>query len=173
MNNRPYPFKAACLTLLLFPSWAPADDGFLDGGEIELDLRNFYINQDQRSGDPDYSRVEEWGQGFLLDAQSGYTPGTIGVGLDLLGQFGIRLDGGGRSGKEGITRDPGSLFPLEDDGARTEFGRIDFTAKARIADTELKIGTMRPSLPVLRNNDSRLLPQTFRAPTCNRKTSQT
>lgn len=162
MNNRLFPVKAACLTLLAFPLCVLADEGFVDGGEIELDLRNFYINQDQRSGEPDYSRVEEWGQGFLLDAQSGYTPGTLGFGLDLLGQFGVRLDGGGRSGKEGIKRDPGSLFPLENDGARSEFGRIDVTAKARISDTELKVGTMRPSLPVLRNNDSRLLPQTFR-----------
>lgn len=161
MNNRLFPANAATLPLLAIPFCALADNGFADGGRIELDLRNFYINQDQRSGEPGYSRVEEWGQGFLLDAQSGYTPGPLGFGLDALGQLGVRLDGGGRSGKEGITRDPGSLFPLEDDGARTEFSRIDLTAKARIAGTELKVGTMRPSLPVLRNNDGRLLPQTF------------
>lgn len=162
MNTRLFPVKAASLYLLFIPFAAVAKGSFLEDGSAELDLRNFYINEDQRSGDPDYSRVEEWGQGFLLDAESGYTPGTVGFGIDLLGQLGVRLDGGGRSGKEGITRDPGSLFPLKDNRARSEFSRIDITAKARISDTELKVGTMRPSLPVLRNNDSRLLPQTFR-----------
>ncbi len=131
-------------------------------GSVELELRNFYINQDQRSGDPDYSRVEEWGQGAILDLQSGYTSGNVGFGLDVLGQFGFRLDGGGRADKPGSTREPGELFPLEDGKAASEFGRIDPTAKVRVWNSELRVGTLRPDLPVLIRNDSRLLPQTFR-----------
>ncbi|SDR86655.1 outer membrane porin, OprD family [Halopseudomonas xinjiangensis] len=131
-------------------------------GSVELELRNFYINQDQRSGDPDYSRVEEWGQGVILDLESGYTPGTVGFGVDVLGQFGFRLDGGGRSDKPGSTREPGDLFPLEGGKAASEFGRIDPTAKARAWNSELRLGALQPDLPVLIRNDSRILPQTFR-----------
>src|SRR5690606_39406941 len=41
------------------------------------------------------SKAEEWAQGFILRASSGYTAGTVGVGVDLLGQLGIKLDSGG------------------------------------------------------------------------------
>ncbi|UAW99209.1 OprD family outer membrane porin [Halopseudomonas nanhaiensis] len=128
----------------------------------ELELRNYYINQDQRSGDPDYSRVEEWGQSFILNLDSAYTPGTVGFGMDLLGQYAVRLDSGGRIGKDDLTRQPGDLFPLDDGQAADDFGRLDLTLKARAADTTLKLGAFEPDMPVLIRNDSRLLPQVFR-----------
>ncbi|WP_150299714.1 OprD family porin [Pseudomonas profundi] len=154
--------SAVAAGLLGLPCLSMAEDGFVTGSKIELNLRNFYINQDQRSGDPGYSKAEEWGQGFLLDARSGYTPGAIGFGVDLLGQLGVRLDGGGRSGKTGLSRNPGVIFPLDDDQAASDFSRLDVAAKARISKTELRVGVLQPSLPVLTRNDGRLLPQTFR-----------
>ena len=145
------------------PSLASAADGFVEGASATLGLRNFYINQDNRSGDAAPSKAEEWGQGFLLDFQSGYTQGPVGFGLDALGQVGIRLDSGGRLGKADRSRDPGIVFPVENDGsAVSDFSRIDFTAKAKVSNTELRYGTLLPKLPVLTLNDGRLLPQTFR-----------
>lgn len=154
--------SAVAAGLLGLPALSIAQDGFVSGSKIDLKLRNFYINQDQRSGDPGYSKAEEWGQGFLLDARSGYTPGVVGFGVDVLGQLGVRLDGGGRSGKTGLSRNPGVMFPLDDDQAASDFSRLDVAAKARISETELKVGVLQPSLPVLTRNDGRLLPQTFR-----------
>ena len=145
------------------PTLASATDGFVEGASATLGLRNFYINQDNRSGAASPSKAEEWGQGFLLDFRSGYTQGPVGLGLDVLAQAGIRLDSGGRQGKAGRSRDPGIVFPVDDDGsAIAEFSRIDFTAKARVSNTELKYGILLPKLPVLTYNDGRLLPQTFR-----------
>ena len=125
-------------------------------------MRNFYINSDQRSGDPGYSRVEEWGQGAIVHLESGYTPGVVGFGVDVLGQYGVKLDGGGRLGKPDLTRQPGELFPLDDGEPVDEFGRVDFTGKLRTLNTVLKVGALEPDLPVVIRNDSRLLPQTFR-----------
>ncbi|MEO1819773.1 OprD family outer membrane porin [Pseudomonas sp.] len=127
---------AASLLGLVQPALA---GGFVEDSKATLDTRNFYINQDNRSGDAAPSYAEEWGQGFLLNFQSGYTDGPVGVGLDALAQLGIRLDSGGRTTKAGRSRNPGSVFPLDSDGsAVNEFSRIDFAAKARVADTELR-----------------------------------
>ena len=156
--------RAGSFALLLcgLPALADAQSPLVADGNAELELRNFYINQDQRSGEPDYSRIEEWGQSFILGLESGYTPGTIGFGMDLLGQYALRLDSGGRVGKADLTRQPGDLFPLQGDQAAQDFGRVDLTFKARTAQTTLKLGAFEPDMPVLIRNDSRLLPQVFR-----------
>lgn len=152
---------ASALTTLSIP--ALADNGFISDSKANLALRNFYINQDNRSGSASPSKSEEWGQGFLLDLRSGYTTGAVGFGLDATGQFGIRLDSGGRTDKPGRDRNPGAVFPLDsDNSAVSEFGRLDLTAKARLSNTELRAGALLPKLPVLTYNDGRLLPQTFR-----------
>ena len=156
--------SAIALGLLsTLPTLAQAGEGFVEGASATLSARNFYFNQDNRSGAASPSKSEEWGQGFLLNFQSGYTAGPVGFGLDALGQVGIRLDSGGRTTKADRDRNPGALFPLEDDGsAVSNFSRIDFTGKARIGKTELRLGALQPKLPVLTFNDGRLLPQTFR-----------
>ena len=157
------PLAGAVAVALLGLSQTTQASGFVADSKATLDTRNFYINQDNRSGDAAPSYGEEWGQGFVLNFQSGYTDGPIGFGLDALAQLGIRLDSGGRTTKADRSRNPGIVFPLDSDGsAVNEFSRIDFAAKARISDTELRYGVLQPKLPVLTYNDGRLLPQTFR-----------
>ncbi|MFN3581280.1 MAG: OprD family porin [Pseudomonas sp.] len=160
------PLASAVLVALLSSSLATlaqANEGFIEGSKANLGLRNFYINQDFRSSPAAPSKAEEWGQGFLLNFQSGYSTGPVGLGFDALGQLGIRLDSGGRTDKAGRSRNPGIVFPLDDNNsAVSEFSRLDLTAKARISKTELKIGGLQPRLPILSLNDGRLLPQTFR-----------
>ncbi|VTP96549.1 putative porin [Pseudomonas aeruginosa] len=68
-------------------------EGFLEDSRASLALRNFYMNRDFRDG-AGRAKSEEWAQGFLFDYRSGYTEGTLGVGLDLLGKLGVRLDSG-------------------------------------------------------------------------------
>ncbi|WP_304640268.1 OprD family outer membrane porin [Pseudomonas sp.] len=59
------------------------------------------------------------------------------------------LDSGERTDKVGRTRNPGTVFPLDDDNsAVSNFGRVDFTAK-RVSATELRVGMLQPRLPVL------------------------
>ncbi|AZE14195.1 Outer membrane low permeability porin OccK8/OprE [Pseudomonas chlororaphis subsp. aureofaciens] len=151
--------------------------GFIEDSKATLGLRNFYINNDNRDSAANsaankaagvQSKNEEWGQGFIFNFTSGYTEGTVGFGLDAIALLGVRLDsGGGTNGSSPKTRTNygsygGTVFPSESNGdAVNQFSSLGLTAKAKISQTELKLGTLQPKLPVIVTNDGRLLPQTF------------
>jgi hypothetical protein len=137
--------------------------GFIEDSKATLGLRNFYINTDNRSGAANPSRNEEWGQGFDLRFISGYTQGTVGFGVDAIGLLGVRLDsGGGTNGAANGAAYGGTVFPSESNGEAVDnFSSLGLTAKAKISQTELKLGTLQPKLPVIVTNDGRLLPQTW------------
>ncbi|MBC3372833.1 OprD family porin [Pseudomonas sp. SWRI92] len=147
----------------LLPLATANAEGFIDDSKLKLQLRNVYFNENfrdehgmsARSARTAKSERTEWAQGFLLDYQSGFTPGTLGFGVDALGLLGVKLDSGrGRSGT--------GLLPVHDDGrAADEFASAGMTAKARVAKTTVKYGTLLPKNPVLIYNDARLLPQTY------------
>ena len=147
----------------LLPLASASAEGFIDDSKLKLQLRNVYFNENFRdehglsakSARTAKSERTEWAQGFLLDYQSGFTPGTIGFGVDALGLLGVKLDSGrGRSGT--------GLLPVHDDGrAADEFASLGMTAKAQLAKTTVKYGTLLPKTPVLIYNDARLLPQTY------------
>ncbi len=141
-------------------------EGFLDDSKATLKLRNFYINTDNRDSGTTAAQQKynsEWGQGFQLDFQSGYTAGTVGFGLDALALLGVKLDsGGGTNGVTSATSYGGTVFPADHDGSTVDsMSSLGLTAKAKISKTELKVGTLLPKLPVIQYNDGRLLPQTF------------
>ena len=132
-----------------------AEQGFVEDAKVTLGLRNFYINRN--FVDPAYpqGKAEEWTQSFILDARSGFTQGSVGFGLDVLGMNAFKLDGG-----KG-TRNTG-LLPIHDDGRPADnYGRLAVAAKAKLSNTELKVGEWMPVLPILRADDGRSLPQTF------------
>jgi hypothetical protein len=69
--------------------------GFLDGASLEVLSRNFYLNSDYRSPSPTgKSYKAEWAQGFISAFESGFTPGTVGLGLDAHAFLGLKLDSG-------------------------------------------------------------------------------
>lgn len=88
------------LSLGLAPIVAHAD--FIDDSKASLTLRNFYYNHDLRDTKaPAQSKIEEWAQGFIFKAQSGYTDTPIGVGVDIYAGLGLKLDSSpARSGSE-------------------------------------------------------------------------
>lgn len=141
--------------------------GFIEDSKATLGLRNFYINTDNRdhaaaTASNVQSKNEEWGQGFQLNFISGYTQGTVGFGLDAIGLLGIKLDSGG--GTNGATPSSygGTVFPSKSNGEAVDnYSSLGLTAKAKISQTELKLGTLQPKLPVIVTNDGRMLPQTF------------
>jgi hypothetical protein len=150
--------------------------GFLEDSKASLSLRNLYFNNDNRESQSERGQGayngqhEEWGQAFQLNYSSGFTQGTVGFGVEALGLFGMRLDGGGKAHKPSSERTPGQLFPLDSDGsAVNQFSRLGLTAKAKVAQTEIRYGTLQTRLPVLINNDGRLLPQTFEGTLINSK----
>lgn len=136
--------------------------GFIEDSKATLGLRNFYINTDYRDGTGP-NKNEEWGQGFDLRFTSGYTQGTVGFGVDAIGLLGVRLDsGGGTNGAANTAAYGGTVFPSKSNGEAVDnFSSLGLTAKAKISQTELKLGTLQPKLPVIVTNDGRLLPQTW------------
>ncbi len=130
--------------------------GFIEDSKATLGLRNFYINRNFTNPANPQSKAEEWTQSFILDARSGFTEGTVGFGADVLGLWSVKLDGGG--GTYGT-----ALLPRHDDGRPADdYGRLAVAGKMRISKTELKVGEWMPVLPILRSDDGRSLPQTFR-----------
>ncbi|QJP98198.1 MULTISPECIES: OprD family porin [Pseudomonas] len=141
--------------------------GFIEDSKATLGLRNFYINTDNRDSAAKtasgvQSKNEEWGQGFDLRFISGYTQGTVGFGIDAIGLLGVRLDSGGGTNGATSTSYGGTVFPSKSNGEAVDnFSSLGLTAKAKISQTELKLGTLQPKNPVIVTNDGRLLPQTW------------
>ncbi|MGE8178598.1 OprD family porin [Pseudomonas fluorescens] len=146
---------AATGVILALPQMCTAE-GFLDDAQANLNLRNAYFNRDFTNPAHKQSTAAEWTQSFILDARSGFTSGTVGFGMDVLGLYSVKLDGGKGTGGT-------QLLPLDHDGEPAEnFGRLGVAAKAKFSNTELKTGEWMPVLPILRADDGRSLPQTFR-----------
>jgi hypothetical protein len=144
---------------LLFPLVASAD--FIADSTASLDLRNFYFNRDFRNGPPTTQRdsAAEWAQGALLRFTSGYTTGTVGLGVDALGMYGVKLDGGDGSGGSGLL--PADLSSKNGRGSQDDYGKLELTAKVKVSETVLKVGSLAFRNPVAQSNDTRLLPSTF------------
>ncbi|AXK56054.1 OprD family porin [Pseudomonas protegens] len=146
---------ALALTSAALPVMA-AESGFLEDAQANLNLRNFYINRNFTNPSKVQGKAEEWTQSFILDAKSGFTQGTVGFGMDVLGLYSLKLDGGKGTGGT-------QLLPLDHDGRPADnFGRLGVAFKARLSQTEVKVGEWMPVLPILRSDDGRSLPQTFR-----------
>ncbi len=127
---------------------------FIEDTKAGLELRNFYFNRDYRE-DPGQSKQEEWGQGFLLRVESGYTEGTVGFGVDALGLQGVKLYSSEDTGGSGLMP---SSYGNEAPG---DWSSLGLTGKAKVSETVLKVGTLQFKNPAIGTSDSRLLPQTM------------
>jgi hypothetical protein len=63
------------------------ESGFLEGAKVNLNLRNLYMNRNFTNPTKTQGKAEEWTQSFILDARSGFTQGTVGLGVDVLGLY--------------------------------------------------------------------------------------
>jgi hypothetical protein len=150
-------FKRSTLLALSGLLALPASADFLQDSQTRVELRNLYFNRDFRQSGAPQSKADEWAQGVRVDWQSGYTPGRAGVGLDAMGLLGIKLDSStDRTGTGILKRD------RSEGRAMDEYSQLSLTAKLRLDQHLLKVGTLLPQLPLAMHNDSRLLPQTFR-----------
>ncbi len=129
--------------------------GFLEDSKATISSRTMWFENDNREGGADQREAAE---GLLFNFISGYTPGTVGFGLDVQGMYGIHLDGG-----KGTHPANNSFFPSDSDGSSVgSWARGGANVKAKFSKTELKVGNaLQPNLPILVANDGRLLPQTF------------
>ncbi|MDF2075457.1 OprD family porin [Ectopseudomonas mendocina] len=154
--NHLLPSALALAVIAALPVGSVHAAGFVEDAKVTLGLRNYYFNRNFLNQTQNgQGHAEGWTQSFILDARSGYTEGTVGFGLDVLGLYSVKLDGGrGTTGSQ--------LTPVHDDGRQADdFGRTAVAAKAKISKTELKVGEWFAVLPILRADDGRSLPQTF------------
>ena len=159
-------FVVLVLPLTVFGEFSAhaEEHGFIEDSKATLRLRNFYINQDSRDNitAKNNNYQAEWGQGFVLDFTSGYTQGEVGFGIDAIGMLGVKLDSSAKKhGNPTGASYGGIVFPSDGNHAVYEYSSLGLTAKAKISQTELKLGTLIPKTPVIVSNDGRLLPQTW------------
>ncbi|CAM3619571.1 Porin-like protein NicP [Pseudomonas reidholzensis] len=139
------------LTLLtaLAVSQAQADDpGW------SLLSRNYLLHNDYRSPTGSgQSYRQEWAQGFIGELRSGFTAGTVGVGIDAHAFLGLKLDGGrGHAGT--------GLLPRDSDGrAESDYSSAGAALKLRLGNTLLRYGEMTVETPVFDTGDKRLHPE--------------
>lgn len=91
--------KRICLLALgiATASQAMANDqeaakGFVEDSHLDLFFRNGYISRDYKHGRQDKA---EWGQAATATFTSGFTQGTVGVGVDAFGLYAVRLTAAG------------------------------------------------------------------------------
>lgn len=131
-------------------------EGFFDDASVNATLRNYFIHRNFTESAYPQAKAQEWTQSAILDARSGFTSGLVGFGLDGLGLYSQKLDGGKGTANT-------QLLPVHDDGRPADdFGRLALSAKVRLAGTQARIGEWVVALPVVRSDDGRSLPQTFR-----------
>jgi hypothetical protein len=139
--------KYAGLLGLAFP-WAVHAD-VIDDSHLSLTGRNLYLNRNFTNKDPAFSKIGNWSQGFDLQFKSGYTDTPLAVGLDVDGQYALRLDAHGNDGSLPYN-------PVTEKTAK-DYSRAGATLKMRYSKTELKVGDYKPFLPVASNDPSRQL----------------
>ncbi|MCU1719135.1 OprD family porin [Pseudomonas sp. 5P_3.1_Bac2] len=158
-----------CCTLwgLTLPAGAEEQaEGFIEGSSLNLLNRSFYYNRDYRNGASapgGAGYAETLAHAIMANFNSGYTQGTVGLGVDSFAMIGLKLDtGDGRNGG----RSTFDILPVNSDGeARDEYTKVGGALKVRAFDSELKIGDVFPTTPVVHYGDSRLLPESFRGVT--------
>lgn len=125
-----------------------------ESGRWDLLLRNYFLNNDLRdnsgTGGPSYQ--QEWAQGFIANLRSGFTEGSVGLGIDVHGFVGIKLDGGrGHAGT--------GLLPVDSQGRSHDYASAGGAVKLRTGNHLLRYGEMTVETPVFDTGDKRLQPE--------------
>ena len=127
---------------------------FIDDSNVQLKFKNFYLDRQYQDN---YSARNwgSWSQGITLDAKSGYHDigAWVQVGADVLVQHAVKL--------KARDRNPDWVLPHDGKKSKDHFGKIGATLKARISQTELKVGELLPVSPVLVFDPSRQLLTTY------------
>ena len=131
-----------------------ANADFIDDSNVQLKFKNFYLDR-QYQDDASSRNWGSWSQGVTLDAKSGYHDigGGIKVGADVLVQHAVKL--------KGRDKNPDWVLPHDGKESKDHFGKVGATLKAKVSETELKVGELRPVSPVLVFDPSRQLLTTY------------
>jgi len=150
---------AAGTTQMAVASSQSESKGFVEDSSFNIFSRALYMNRDFRNGASNTNAGktngyrEEAGLGFRALFESGFTQGTVGVGVDAHSLSALKFD----SGKG---RHSNGMFNTDSDGkARDTETEVGGAVKFRVSDTVLKYGNQFTSSPVFATDDSRLVPE--------------
>ena len=126
---------------------------FVDDSQVQLKFKNFYL--DRQIKENPAGNWGSWSQGVTLDAKSGYQDigAGIQVGADLLVQHAFKLNA--------RDKNPDWILPHDGKESKDNFGKVGVTLKAKVSETELKVGELLPVSPVLVFDPSRQLMTTY------------
>ena len=146
--------RLALLALLCAATDTVFASDFFNDAKTEVLSRNFFLSNDYRSPSPAGKNYkQEWAQGFIGTFTSGYTPGSVGFGIDAHAFLGLKLDGGkGHSGT--------GLLPVDSSGrSEPNYSSAGGAFKLKVSRTTLAFGEMTLETPVFDTSDKRLQPE--------------
>ncbi|MBD1587907.1 OprD family porin [Pseudomonas sp. C2L12B] len=123
-------------------------NGFIQGSQLVLTNRNYLFNHDFKGGVWD---GRDWAHALLFSYTSGFTQGTVGLGVDAIENIILKLDEQGNG--------TGNLHRNHDDETES-FTHFGMALKARVSNTVIKYGTQSPVSPMLADIGSRIQPLT-------------
>jgi imipenem/basic amino acid-specific outer membrane pore len=157
MNNRKTTLHlsaVAAAVAFALPALSYASDqsdskGFVADSTLSVLNRNMFYQQHSPGG-----HLRDWSEAAMVNYSSGYTQGTVGVGVDAFADLALRIDGGGgRSGGPNIaSSDSGN--------PRHGESKAGGDVKFRVSNTVLKVGDLQPTAPTFATADNYLMPQT-------------
>jgi hypothetical protein len=128
----------------------PPGNPLLHDSQLNFLLRSFISKQTVNGA---FTR-HAWTENLQVNFESGFTPGVIGVGVDVSPFLAVRVNSSANPGNLAHTGEP-------DDRAWAYLGK--YAVKAKIgANTVLKYGLLQTSNPVMESKDNRGLPPTYR-----------
>ena len=125
--------------------------GFVEDAEGSVLFRTGFIHRDKTNGVKDQS---SYAQTAIVQLESGYTQGTVGVGVGAVGDWSFKLGSNNNADNNMIPHD-------NNDEPYDQWARGGVNVKARISNTEVRYGTQVLDLPVLASNTARLVPEYF------------
>lgn len=150
MNQHVLTQLILAITGLLGAVTAHAD--FVKDSNLQLKFKNFYL--DREYADTPQKNWGSWSQAVTVDAKSGYYDlGGIQLGMDVLVQHALRLNGRNKNADW--------VIPHNGQEQAHDFGRVGATLKAKISQTELRVGELLPATPVVHFDPSRQLLTTY------------
>ena len=141
----------AALLSTAYASEQSESKGFVEGEKTNILFRNGWIYRDRSAGRHDLS---SWGQTINAQYDSGFTQGTVGLGVGAVGSFAFKIGDNKHSGNQMIAH-------YNDGTPYDQWARGGANVKARISNTTAIYGTQILDLPVMGSNESRLTPEYF------------
>jgi len=146
--------RFALLALLCAATDTVFASDFFNDAKTDVLSRNFFLSNDYRSPSPSGKNYkQEWAQGFIGTFTSGYTPGSVGFGIDAHAFLGLKLDGGKGHSATG-------LLPVDSSGrSEPNYSSAGGAFKLKVSRTTLAFGEMTVETPVFDTSDKRLQPE--------------